>query len=241
MTELQALDAPKVQALEQLKPIAKDCATFADTLEGIDVSTDDELATVADLVKFMNGKKRTLEDKRKSLVDPLGKVVRDINALFKPPRDLIEQTIANAKKKMNAYAQQQHILAEARAKAEREDAEREKREADDLAASLAEISTTAAPMAEEVVKQADKRVEKAAKPVQVAAVRSEQSTTAVNKTWTVEVLDVVALCRAVADGAIGPEMIDPNMTALRQFCRDEAVEREKFGCKFYQAISTTVR
>ncbi len=241
MLENTALDAPKVQALEQLKPIAKDVATFADTLESIDVTTDEEMGTVGDLVKFMNGKRKTLEDKRKSLVDPLGKVVRDINGLFKPPRDLIDETIAAAKKKMNAYAKQQHILAEARAKAEREDAEREQREAEQLAADLAEISPTAAPMADAVMEQADKRVEKAAKPVQVAAVKSEQSTTAVNKTWTVEVLDVIALCRAVADGAIGPEMVDPNMTALRQFCRDEAVEREKFGCKFYQAISTTVR
>jgi hypothetical protein len=231
----------KELAIAELRPIAIDIATFNDTLDSIEIETEDDQATVGDLVKFMNGSRKKLEKKRLSLVEPLKTVAKDIDAMFKVPRDQIDLVLVKAKGKMNIFAQAQHAIAAARAKAKREEAEREEREARKLAAELALISEHAAPMAEQVIEQAEAKVVKAAAPVQVEAVKSDLSTTAVNKTWTVEVLDVVALCRAVADGAIGPEMIDPNMAALRDFCRAEAVEREKFGCRFYQKISTTVR
>lgn len=228
-------------AKSELRPIAIDIATFNDTLDQIEIETEDDQGKVANLVKFMNGSRKKLEDKRLSLVKPLKQVSNDIDALFKVPRDQIDLVLVKAKKKMNVFAQQQHAIAAARAKAERIEAEREAAEARKVAEDLASISEHAAPMAEAVVAQAEAKVEKAAAPAKVEAVRTEETTTAVNKTWTVEVLDVVALCRAVADGAIDPSMVEPNMVALRQFCRTEAVEREKFGCKFYQAISTTVR
>lgn len=241
------INVNKEIAKQELKPIAIDIATFNDQLDAIEIETEDDQGTVANLVKFMNGSRKKLEDKRLSLVKPLKAVAADIDAMFKVPRDQIDLVIVKAKKKMNTFAQAQHAIAQARAKAEREEAEREEREARQLAEDLNKISEHSAPMAEQVVQQAETKVEKASAPVKVEAVRKEddagivQSTTAVNKTWTVEVLDVVALCRAVADGLIDPSMVEPNMSALRQFCREEAVEREKFGCKFYQKISTTVR
>ena len=222
-------------AKSELRPIAIDIATFNDSLESIEIETEEDQGKVANLVKFMNGSRKKLEEKRLSLVKPLKQVSNDIDALFKVPRDQIDLVLVKAKKKMNVFAQQQHAIA-ARIEADREAAEARK-----VAEDLASISEHAAPMAEAVIEQAEKKVEKAAAPVKVEAVRTEETTTAVNKTWTVDVLDVVALCRAVADGLIDPSMVEPNMVALRQFCRDEAVEREKFGCKFYQAISTTVR
>lgn len=231
----------KELAKAELRPIAIDIATFNDQLDAIEIETEHDQATVGNLVKFMNGSKKKLEDKRLSLVKPLKAVAADIDAMFKVPRDQIDLVLGKAKKKMNAFAEQQHAIAAARAKAEREEAEREEREARELAEELNAISEHSAPMAEQVIAQAEAKVEKAAAPVQVEVVKSDESTTVVNKTWTVDVLDVLALCRAVADGLIGPEMIEPNMTALRQYCRDEQVEREKFGCKFYQKISTTVR
>ena len=233
----------KELAKAELRPIAIDIATFNDQLDAIEIETEHDQATVGNLVKFMNGSKKKLEDKRLSLVKPLKSVANDIDAMFKVPRDAIELVLVKAKKKMNTFAQQQHAIAAARAKAAREEAEKEQREAEELAAELSQISEHAAPMAEQVIDQAKARVEKTAAPVQVESIKSDdgQSQTVVNKTWTVDVLDVVALCRAVADGLIDPSMVEPNMTALRKYCRDEQVEREKFGCKFYQAISTTVR
>ena len=242
MNEIIEADAPQtIQAREALKPIAIDIATMSDTLEGIDVTTDDELSTVADLVKFCQGRRKVIEDKRKSLVDPLNKVVKDINALFKTPRDLIDAVIAKAKKKMDNYSAQKYALEQARKAAEQADAQREREEAEKLAQDLADISETAAPMAEAVVAQADKKVEQAAAPAKVEAVKSEQSTVVTNKTWAVEVLDVAKLARAVADGELPLHCIEPNMAALRDFSRESEQEREKFGCRFFLDIKTSVR
>ena len=235
------IDANRLAAAHELKPFALDVQTFQDQLESMEVSTDDEQAAVGKLVKFMNGRRRALEDKRKSLVGPLDKVVRDINAMFKVPRDRIDDVVNQAKKLMNDYARQQQMLADARRRAEQEDAAREAREAQELQETFAAIGSDASEIADVVVEQARKRVEKAEAPAKVEAVRSEDSTVVTAKTWKAEVLDVVALCRAVADGQIGPEMVEPNMMALKEFARESEVEREKFGVRFYLDISTVVR
>ena len=100
----------KSLAVAELQPIVTDIAAFAGTIEGLDIVDEETQGQVGDLVKMMNHRRKKLEDKRLSLVKPLNGVVNEINALFKPPRDRIDEIVGIARKKMNRFAQAQVAL-----------------------------------------------------------------------------------------------------------------------------------
>ena len=110
------ISTQKSLAVAELNPIVTDIAAFAGTIEGIDVSDEETQGQVGDLVKMMQHRRRKLEDKRESLVKPLNLVVREINALFKPPRDRIDEIVQIGKKKMTRFAQAQVAIANEKAR-----------------------------------------------------------------------------------------------------------------------------
>ncbi len=236
------LTSQKGLAIAELNPIIHDIAAFGDTVEGIDITTEENLADVGDLVKMLNGRRTKLEDKRKSLVGPLNKVVKDINELFKKPRDRIDEIVGFAKKHMNNFVRAQQAIADAKAKRERDDAAKEREEAEKLAASMRKMSGSAGEeTAEVIVQQAEKRVEKAAAPARVAISRGRQSSVSTAKTWAVEIMDIKLLALAVAEGRLPVTMIEPNMRALIAAGRTGGVEKEVDGVRYFQKISAAVR
>ena len=236
------LNSQKSLAIAELNPIVHDVAAFGDTIDSIDITTEEELADVGDLVKMLGGRRKKLEDKRDSLVRPLNTVVNDINALFKVPRDRIDAILTKAKGHMNNFARAQQAIADAKAKREREEAARERKEAEDLAAAMKKMSGDAGEeTAKVVVEQAEKRVEKAAAPAKVAISRGRQSSVGTAKTWAVEIKDIKLLALAVAEGRAPITMIEPNMRALIAAGRAGGVEKEVDGVRYYQKISAAVR
>ncbi len=236
------LTTQKSLAIAELNPIVHDVAAFGDTIDSIDITTEEELGNVGDLVKMLNGRRKKLEDKRDSLVRPLNTVVNDINALFKVPRDRIDEIVGKAKKHMNRFAQAQQAIADAKARREREEAQKEREEADRLAAAMKKMSGDAGEaVAEVVVEQAEKRVEKAAAPARVAVSRGRESAVSVSKVWKAQVIDKLELAKAVAAGRLSVTVIEPNMSALTQIARETKSERTVDGVRYYQHISTTVR
>lgn len=236
------LTSQKGLAIAELNPIIHDIAAFGDTVEGIDITTEDELVDVGDLVKMLNGRRSKLEDKRKSLVGPLNKVVTDINELFRKPRDRIDEIVGFAKKHMNNFVRAQQAIADAKAKRERKEAAEEREEAEKLAESMRKMSGSAGEeTAQVVVEQAERRVEKAAAPARVAISRGRQSSVSTAKTWAVEIKDIKLLALAVAEGRLPVTMIEPNMRALIAAGRTGGVEKEVDGVRYFQKISAAVR
>ena len=232
----------KSLAVAELTPIVTDIAAFAGTIEGIDVADEETQGQVGDLVKMMNHRRKKLEDKRESLVKPLNSVVREINALFKPPRDRIDEIVGIAKKKMNRFAQAQVALEAEKKRIEREQAEKERKEAAELAEALKKkAGDEAAPIAEVVVQEAEKKVAQAAKPARVAPTRGRESTVSTTKTWKAEVVDILELVKAVADGKLPTHVLEPNMTALNDIARELADPGTVNGVRFFQHVSTSVR
>ncbi len=232
----------KALAVAELNPIVTDIAAFAGTIEGLDIVDDETQGQVGDLVKMMNHRRKKLEDKRISLVQPLGSVVAEINALFKPPRDRIDTIVGQAKKKMNTFAKAQVAIAEEAAKQKREEAEREWKEAADLAEALRKkAGQEAEPIAQTVVKEAEKKVFRAAAPAKVAVTRGRESSTSVSKTWKGKVVDKMALVKGVAEGRLSPELIEPNMAAIQGLARQ--IERAQVvdGIEIWQDVGTIVR
>lgn len=236
------LSTQKNLAIAELTPIVTDIAAFAGTIEGIDVTDEETQGQVGDLVKMMQHRRRKIEDKRESLVKPLNAVVREINALFKPPRDQIDKIVAMAKKKMTRFAQAQVAIANEAKRQEREKAEAERREAQELADALRKkAGQDAVQVAQVVQEEAEKKVEVAAKPAKVAATRGQESTVIVTKTWKAEVVDLLELARAIADGRAPITMIEPNMRALQDFARELKDEGTVNGVRIYLDVSTSVR
>jgi len=232
----------KALAVAELNPIVTDIAAFAGTIEGIDVADEETQGQVGDLVKMMSHRRKKLEDKRTSLVQPLNGVVNEINALFKPPRDRIDEIIGIAKKKMNRFAQAQVALEAEKKRQEREEAERERKEAAELAEALKKkAGEEAAPIAQVVVEEAEKKVEKAAKPAKVAPTRGRESSVVVTKTWKAEVVDILELVKAVADGKLPTHVLEPNMTALNDIARELKDPGTINGIRIFQDVSTAVR
>ena len=236
------LTTQKSLAIAELNPIVHDVAAFGDTIDSIDITDEEELGQVGDLVKMLNGRRQKLEDKRDSLVRPLNTVVKDINALFKAPRDRIDEIVQTAKKHMNRFVQAQQAIADAKAKREREEAAKERKEAEDLAAAMKKMSGDAgAEVAEVVVEQAEKRVVQAAKPAKVALSRGSRSSVGTTKTWAVEIKDIKLLALAVAEGRLPVTMIEPNMRGLIAAGRTGGVEKEVDGVRYFQKVSAAVR
>jgi hypothetical protein len=232
----------KALAVAELNPIVTDIAAFAGTIEGIDVADDETQGQVGDLVKMMNHRRKKLEDKRLSLVGPLSAVVKEINALFKAPRDRIDEIIQIGKKKMNRYAQAQVALENEKKRIEREEAAAERKEAEDLADALRKkAGQEAAVVADVVIEEAEKKVEKAAKPAKVATTRGRESSVIISKTWKAEVVDLLELVKAVADGKLPTRVLDPNMTALNDIAREKRDPGTINGIRFFEDVSTSVR
>jgi type I site-specific restriction endonuclease len=236
------LTTQKSLAIAELNPIVHDVAAFGDTIDSIDITDEEQLGQVGDLVKMLNGRRQKLEDKRDSLVRPLNTVVKDINALFKAPRDRIDEIVQTAKKHMNRFVQAQQAIADAKAKREREEAAKERKEAEDLAAAMKKMSGDAgAEVAEVITEQAEKRVVEAAKPAKVALSRGSRSSVGTQKTWAVEIKDIKLLALAVAEGRLPVTMIEPNMRALIAAGRTGGVEKEVDGVHYFQKVSAAVR
>jgi type I site-specific restriction endonuclease len=232
----------KSLAVAELEPIMTDVAAFSGTVEGIEVFDEETQGQLGDLVKMMMHRRRKIEDKRTSLVGPLNKVVTDINALFKPPRDKIDGIVAAAKKKMNTFAQAQQVLADERRRQEQEAAEKERREAHELAMKLQKkAGQEAAPIVETIQAQAQESVEKAAAPAKVSVSRGREASVSTTKTWKAEVTDILALAKAVAEGRLPPNLIEPNMRALQDLSRRTKTAREVNGVRFYEHVATSVR
>jgi predicted phage gp36 major capsid-like protein len=168
--------------------------------------------------------------------------VKEINALFKAPRDRIDEIIQIGKKKMNRYAQAQVALENEKKRIEREEAAAERKEAEDLADALRKkAGQEAAVVADVVIEEAEKKVEKAAKPAKVATTRGRESSVIISKTWKAEVVDLLELVKAVADGKLPTRVLDPNMTALNDIAREKRDPGTINGIRFFEDVSTSVR
>jgi type I site-specific restriction endonuclease len=236
------LSTQRSLAVAELTPIVTDIAAFAGTIEGLDVTDEETQGQVGDLVKMMQHRRRKIEDKRESLVKPLNIVVREINALFKPPRDRIDEIVKIAKTKMNRFATAQVAIADEKRRQERAQAEKERKEAQDLADALRKKARQdAVVVADVVIEEAEKKVEVAAKPARVATTRGQESSVIVTKTWKAEVVDLLELAKAVAEGRLPTHMIEPNMRALQDLARELKDPGTVNGVRIYQDISTSVR
>lgn len=231
-------------AVSELLPIAKQSEAYATTVDSIEIHDDESFGMVGDLKKDLNHYRRKLEDKRLSLVQPLKKVSGDIDAMFKAPRDRIDQVLGKCTKKMNDYAQrQENIKREARRLEAQEAQEREDR----LRAAAVTTREATSNADNEIAVELDRQADVAAADVvaapkaRSAPVRGDKSSVSVTKTWKAEVIDVKAVCAAVAAGKLPASIISVNQSEIDGLARAVETEATRDGIKYFQHVSTVVR
>lgn len=241
------IDTQQALAVQELQPIIQSASAYASTIEGLEIHDDDNLAMAGDLKKDLSHYRRKLEDKRTSLVKPLNKVVKDINELFKAPRDQIDVLLSKLSKKMNGYvARQEQIEREKRQEEEREARERAQRlrEAEEVARKA---SAEEKPEEDAIVQVLEKQAEAAeveadkAPQRRVAPRRGEKASVSVVRTWVGEVVDVKAACLAIAQGRLPASLVTFSQSDLNSMARSLEKETTRDGIEYRQDVKAGVR
>ncbi len=231
-------------AVAELAPVVSQTTAYASTIEGLEIHDEETAGLAGDLKKDLQHYRRKIEDKRTSLVKPLNTVVKDINELFKAPRDELDKQIAAIGKKLNAYVQRQELLerqkreAEAKAAREREETLRKAAEA-----AKSQAGEDAAPMVEVIEKKADDEAKAAEKAVTARAApsRGMKSTVSTVKRWVGEVTDPRAVCAAIAAGRLPLDLVSFSQSELNEMARAVEKETTRDGITYKLEIKAGVR
>lgn len=199
----------------------------------IDSPTMYELAS--DDLKRVKGLQKEVEEKRTSITGPLNQAVKAVNDLFRAPKEYLDKAEATLKRSLVAYTTEQErqaaaarAQAEAEARAERERLAQQEREAQE-AARRAEAEAQAAAAAGDQVAAA-----KAIQEAQAAQAQAEMVAMTANVmtvapaveapakvsgisgrvTYSAEVIDLLALVKAVAEGTAPIECLQADTKFL---------------------------
>lgn len=93
------LELARTQAQGELKLVQ----TELEQLEGWIIESVEDNQLAADVVADIKRRHKALETKRKSIVDPMNKALKEINSLFQPPRQALERAEAMLKRKIADY------------------------------------------------------------------------------------------------------------------------------------------
>ena len=214
---------------EALALLMHDYQFLKDTIEAVEVASDDALKTAGDLRSTADRFCKTIEAKRKEHVDPLNKIVKTINGEFKPITILFEGLLSKLDAKIIPY--QREVIAKKQARAEA----MRKKELEEIAAKQKVIEAAAYEIESEEILQmaADIDAEKNRLAEQKIVVRKttagNESKTTLKKTWHARVIDAAA---------VPQQFLCPDEKAIKQALSDnkEAIINGTYkiaGVEFY--------
>jgi hypothetical protein len=220
MAEAQQQQIPK-----EITKDAQDVATRAKQMLALarDFKVTDQasLEAAGEDLKRVKGLARELSEKRLAITRPIDAAKKAVMDFFREPEQFLADAERIIKRGVLAYQdeqdrkareeqrrleeiarkEQEKLQRQAEKRAERQEAKGNADRAEEIRAAVPVIST---PI---VVPQ----------PTKVAGI-------AVRETWSAEVTDIKALCRAVADGAAPANLVEPNMKVLNTLARSLKAE-----------------
>lgn len=218
------LDVPMPAGVDELKKSAPLIVRLA---REFNVASLDDYRVAANELKKIKQRRDALDAARKQITRPLDEAKARVMDLFKPVIALLDEAETLYKRTMLAYSDEQaRIQREQQAKLEeeaRKERERLAREAEKAAAK------GRTERAEELQQRAAATVA----PV-VAAAAPTAAGVHERTVWKCrEEVDVVELCRAVAEGKVAPLAVLPNMKFLNEQARSLEDHFNIPGCKAY--------
>ena len=95
-TEVQQLQKVTESALEEVSDELKLLASW-------EIGGEEDLEFASDMVQDVKRRRSLLERKRRAIVDPMNRALREVNSLFRPPLRALEQAERVLKKKIAGY------------------------------------------------------------------------------------------------------------------------------------------
>ena len=177
------------------------------------ITSDAELQIVGSVFKDAAGNIKVLEAHMKPQIDEAHARHKKLTTLRNKLTAPFHAIKDDADKKLSAYRrEQERIAAEARAKAEKEAqeaAEAKRLEEAEALEAQGNIEQASAVLDAPVIP------EPVAPPPPIAKVDGLSG----RKTYSAEVTDMVALCKAIGEGHANVELVQPNSTALNGMAR----------------------
>ena len=163
-----------------------------DLAEDYEISTPELAEAAAHDLKAVKALVKQIEEKRTSITQPINQALREVNALFKPPKEYLKRAEVLLKAKLLEYQTEQdriarELQAEADALARKEREKLERRAAKAAAKGKAEKAEALSQVAETTAAP----VIKSAAPKVAGVVRRE--------TWKAEVTDQLALIQHIVN------------------------------------------
>lgn len=186
-------------------------------------------AAVAEL-QVIKGKFKEVEGSRKELKKPLDEAVKKLQDFFRSPLDFLTKAESILKRKILDYQQEQERLR--REEQARLD-EQARKEQQKLAAQAHRAEAAGKTEKAEVLQQ------RAATVVAPIAQTSAPRVTGLStrKVYSVEITDIKALCKAVADGRVPASYVEANLKVLNAQARTLKTEFVCDGVKVIEGDS----
>jgi hypothetical protein len=195
--------------------LAGEYALVKDTIDAIEVKTDDDMKNAGDFRIKVNKFCKLLEEKRKEEVDPYNAIVKGINTEFKQATVLFDKELGRLDDKIKPYLQEVARKKEAWAKAQREKELAEMEARKQAAAKLAQ-ETQQAAFVDQTAAIAKEQEVLAAAPVTVhKSVKSDDTSTALVDNWKATIKDASLVPR---------EYCIPDEKALNKLAKIKAEE-----------------
>lgn len=195
-------------------------------IESIEITDQETYGLAADELKAIKTRAAALEAQRTGITGPLNTVLRNVNALFKAPSDLLERAERVLKGKMLAWqTEQERIAADQRRKADEAAAAERQRLAEEAAARQREAQEQAAEAAAAQAAGDQQAAQVAAAQAQRAAAEAQ----AAANTAQMVVAPVVAIAPPKAAGISTSTKVAFEVTNLLQLVQHIAAHPELIG------------
>lgn len=195
--------------------------------ESMTISSPSQLMAATETLKGIKRKWKEIEATRKSLVAPLDEGRERIQAFFKPPLDFLASAEGIYKSKITAYQSEERRIAQ--------------EVADNETARLRKLNAAKA-------RRADKRRDSyCAEELRERAIivpvvpTTKLAGTSTRELWSAELVDIRALCAAIADGKAPADLVTFNQAAGNRLASALKDVADVPGVRFSSTESMAVR
>lgn len=201
----------------RLADIQSEHAALVERAGHLSITSADENEIAAQMLREVKGIRVRLDEERKQITRPLDEAKARVMDAWKEADKPYAEAEQHLKGLMHAF------VIEERARVARETAEAEAR----MARAFEEGRVTDAE-----VEMADIAT--------IPEIARPPAGTGLTARWKGEVVDVMALCRAVLEGALPPQVIKPNQVVVNGFARDQRVPGTFHGIRVSRDESISV-
>ena len=220
-------------AAEKTTPAATNAESFLSEAENMEIASPSDANSAAAIAKTISQKAKELDSERKAITNPLDESKKRTMALFKVPIDSLNQAVSIIRGKVTKYQLDLEKKAREEQAALDEKARKEREKLEKRAEAAAAKGQT--EKAEALTEQAATQV------VTHQAVIPKTKGASVSKTWVGEVVDIKALCGAIADGRVPASFVAPVDKAINDYARATKGSIESPGINFYEKSNTSFR